>query len=166
MRRGTAGNLKDRGAQAAETVASNVKSGVDAATEMAKERMERMHSMATSAPANAGKMIRGNAAFVGGLGVAIGAVLAASLPGTTAEARVIGKGSDRIKRSARAAAHSGIETAKDRVLSAADAAAESVSASNLGGHASRIVEGVAERLTEAADDIVKTAFDPSRNPHS
>lgn len=163
---GTAGHFKDRATQVAETVASNVWSGMDAASEMAKEQMERIRSTATSAPANAGKVIRDNAALIGGLGGAIGAVLAASLPSTTTEAGVLGKASDRIKRSASAAAQSGFEAAKDTVLSAADAAAKSVSAANLGGHASRIAEGVTERLTEVADDIVTTAFDPSRNPHS
>jgi hypothetical protein len=163
---GIAGDLKDRATQAAETVASNVRSGMDAASEMGKERMERIRSTATSAPANAGKVIQDNAALIGGLGVAIGAILAASLPSTTAEARVVGKASGRIKRSASAAAQSGFEAARDTVLSAADAAAKSVSAADLGGHASRITEGVTERIIEVADDIVTTAFDPSRNPHS
>jgi hypothetical protein len=163
---GIAGDLKDRATQAAETVASNVRSGMDAASEIAKERMERIRSTATSAPANAGKVIQDNAALIGGLGVAIGAILAASLPSTTAEARVVGKASGRIKRSASAAAQSGFEAARDTVLSAADAAAKSVSAADLGGHASRITEGVTERIIEVADDIVTTAFDLSRNPHS
>jgi hypothetical protein len=163
---GMAGDLKNRATQAAEAVASNVRSGMDTASEMAKERMERIRSTATSAPASAGKVIRDNAALIGGLGVAIGAILAASLPSTTAEARVVGNASDRVKRSASAAAQSGFEAAKDTVLSAADAAAKSLSEADLGGHASRITEGVTERLTEVADDIVTTAFDPSRNPHS
>ena len=52
------------------------------------------------------------------------------------------------------------------MLSAADAAAKRVSEADLGGHASRITEGVTERLKEVAEDVVTTAFDPSRNPHS
>ena len=48
--------------------------------------------------------------------------------------------------------------------SAADAAARSVSEADLGGHASRITEDVTERLKEVAEDVVTTAFDPSRNP--
>ena len=148
---GMAGDLRDRAAQAADAVADKVRSGVDAASEMAKEQMERVRSTATNAasavPATASKVIRDNAALIGGLGVAIGAILAASLPSTRAEASVIGNASDRVKR-------------------AADAAARSVSEADLGGHASRITEGVTERLKEVADDVVTTAFDPSRNPHS
>ncbi len=167
---GMAGDLRDRAAQTAEAVASKVRSGMDAASEIAKEKMEQVRSTATNAattaPAAASKVIRDNAALIGGLGVAIGAILAASLPSTRAEASVIGNASDRVRRAAGTAAQSGFEAAKDTVLSAADAAARSVSEADLGGHASRITEGVTERLQEVADDVVTTAFDPSRNQHS
>ncbi|MEH2626417.1 ElaB/YqjD/DUF883 family membrane-anchored ribosome-binding protein [Bradyrhizobium sp. AZCC 1719] len=164
---GMAGDLRDRAAQAADAVAE-VRSGMDAASEIAKEKMERVRSTATNAataaPATASKVIRDNVALIGGLGVAIGAILAASLPSTRVEASVAGEASDRVKRAAGTAAQSGFEAAKDTVLSAADAAARSLSEADLGGHASRITEGVTERLKEVADDVVTTAFDPSRNP--
>ena len=167
---GMADDLRDRATRAANSVASKVRSGMDAASEMAKERMERLRSTATdaasAAPATASKVIRDNAALIGGLGVAIGAILAASLPSTRVEASMAGKASDRVKRAAGSAAQSGFEAAKDTVLSATDAAARSVSEADLGGHASRITEGVTEKLKEVADDVVTTAFDPSRNPHS
>ena len=162
---GMAGDLRDRATQAADAVASKVRSGMDAASEMAKERMERVRSTRCEcAPATASKVIRDNAALIGGLGVAIGAILAASLPSTRVEASVVGKASDQVKRAAGSAAQSGFEAAKDTVLSAADAAARSVSEADLGGHASRITEDVTERLKEVAEDVVTTAFDPSRNP--
>jgi hypothetical protein len=167
---GMAGDLRDRAAQTADAVANKVRSGMDAASEIAKEKMEQVRSTATNAataaPAAAGKVIRDNAALIGGLGVAIGAILAASLPSTRAEASVIGNASDRVKRAAGTAAQSGFEAAKDTALSAADAAARSVSEADLGGHAGRITEGVTDKLKEVADDVVTTAFDPSRNPHS
>jgi hypothetical protein len=63
---------------------------MDAASEMAKEQMERVRSTAkdaaTAAPATASKVIRDNAVLIGSLGLAIGAILAASLPSTRAEA--------------------------------------------------------------------------------
>ncbi|MEH2519132.1 ElaB/YqjD/DUF883 family membrane-anchored ribosome-binding protein [Bradyrhizobium sp. AZCC 1610] len=165
---GMAGDLRDRAAQAADAVADKVRSGMDAASEIAKEKMERVRSTATNAataaPETASKVIRDNVALIGGLGVAIGAILAASLPSTRVEASVAGEASDRVKRAAGTAAQSGFEAAKDTVLSAADAAARSLSEADLGGHASRITEGVTERLKEVADDVVTTAFDPSRNP--
>jgi hypothetical protein len=167
---GIAGDLRDRAAEAAETVASKVRSGMDAASEMAKERMERVRSRAqnaaTAAPETASRVIRDNAALIGGIGIAIGAILAASLPNTRAEADVMGKASDRVKRAAGTAAQSGFDAAKDAAFSAAEAAAKSVSDAELGEHASRISEGVTDRLKEVTDDIVTTAFDPSQNPHS
>ncbi|MGY2905762.1 DUF3618 domain-containing protein [Bradyrhizobium sp. URHC0002] len=163
---GVAGDLRDRATQAADAVTSKVRSGMDAASEIAREQMERVRSTATNAPATASKVIRDNAALIGGLGVAIGAILAASLPSTRVEASVVGKASDQVKRAAGTAAQSGFEAAKDTVLSAADAAAKRVSEADLGGHASRITEDVTEKLKEVADDVVTTAFDPSRNPHS
>jgi ElaB/YqjD/DUF883 family membrane-anchored ribosome-binding protein len=165
-----AGDLKDRATQAADAVADKVRSGIDAASDMAKERMERVRSTAknaaTAAPEAASKVIRDNAALIGGLGMAIGAILAASLPSTRAEASVVGNASDRVKRAAGSAAQSGFEAVKETALSAADAAAKRVSEADLGGHASRITENVTERLKEVADDVVTTAFDPSRNPHN
>ena len=50
--------------------------------------------------ATASKVIRDNAALIGALGVAIGAILAASLPSTRVEASVVGKASDQVKRAA------------------------------------------------------------------
>jgi len=73
--------------------------------------------------------------LIGGLGVAIGAILAASLPTTRAETGVMGKASDRVKRATSTATQSGFEAAKETVLSAADAAAKSVAQSDLGKHA-------------------------------
>jgi hypothetical protein len=166
---GMVGGLRDRATDAVDTVANKVRSGMDAASEMARERMEQLRSTAknaTTAPAAASQVIRNNAALIGGLGVAIGAILAASLPTTRAEAEVVGKTTDGVKRAAGAAAQSGFEAAKDVAFSAAEAAAKSVSDADLGNHASRITEGVGERLKEVTEDVVTTAFDPSQNQHS
>jgi hypothetical protein len=67
-----------------------------------------------------------------------------------------------VKRAAGKAAQSGFETAKEAVLSAADATAKSVSDADLGQHASRMTGDMSSRLKEAADDIVSAAFNPSR----
>jgi hypothetical protein len=163
---GMAGDLRDRATETADTVASTVRSGVDAASDMAKESLDRLRSTAATAPETASKLIRDNAALIGGLGIAIGAILAASLPSTRAEANVVGKATDQLKRAAGSAAQSGFEAARDTVFSAAEAAARRVSEADLGKHASRITEGVTDRLKEVADDVVTTAFDPSRNPNN
>ena len=51
-------------------------------------------------------------------------------------------------------------------MSAADAAAKSVSEADLGGHASRMTQNMTDKLKEAADDVVTAAFNPSRNPNT
>jgi hypothetical protein len=155
-----ADDLKDRAARATD----KVKAGLDAASETAKDKVGQLRSTvrdkATAAPETAQQMIRDNAALIAGLGVAIGAIIAASLPDTKAEAVAIGKASDSAKRAAGKVAQSGFE--KDAVLSAADAAAKSVSQADLGKHASRMTRDMSEKLKEAADDIVTAAFNPPR----
>jgi ElaB/YqjD/DUF883 family membrane-anchored ribosome-binding protein len=153
-----ADDLKDRVSETTD----QVKAGMHAASGKATDAIERARSTASAAPEMTRQLIRDNAALIGGLGVAIGAIIAASLPDTKIEAAVIGKASDSVKRAAGKAAQSGFETAKEAVLSAADATAKSVSDADLGQHASRMTGDMSNRLKEAADDIVSAAFNPSR----
>lgn len=155
---GLPGELKDRATQSTD----QVKAGMHAVSAKATDTIERARSSASTAPEKTRKMIRDNAVLLGGLGVAIGAIIAASLPNTKVEAAVVGGASDRVKRAAGKAAQSGFETAKDAVFSAADAAVKSASDADLGKHASRMTQDVSDRLQEAADDIVTAAFNPSR----
>jgi hypothetical protein len=159
---GLADDLRNRAAQTASTVTDKLRTGMDAASGMAKETMER----ATATPERARQVIGDNAALIGGLGIAIGAILAASLPATRAEATVMGGASDGVKRAAGEAAQSGFEAAKDAAVSMADAAAKSVADADLGGHASRMTQNMTGTLKEVADDVVTAAFNPSRNPNT
>ena len=61
---------------------------------------------------------------------------------------------------------SGFDAAKDAAVSVADAVAKSVVDADPGGHASRITENMTGTLKEVADDVAKTAFNPSRNPNT
>ena len=153
-----ANDLSDRAARTSD----RMKAGLDGASETAKAKIEQVRSTvrdkATAAPETARQMIGDNAAVIAGLGVAIGAIIAASLPATQAEAAVIGNASVGVKRAAGKAVQTGFEAAKDAVLSAGDAAAKSMSQADLGNRASHI----SERLKDAADDIVSAAFNPSQ----
>jgi len=71
-----------------------------------------------------------------------------------------------VKQAASEAVQSGFEAAKDATMSAADAAAKSVAQADLGGHASRMTQNMADTLKEAADDLVKAASSASRNPNT
>jgi hypothetical protein len=69
----------------------------------------------------------------------------------------------KVAQAAGKAAQSNLETAKDAVMSAADAAAKSVADADLGQQASRLTQHLSDRLTEATDDIVTAAFNPTPN---
>jgi len=161
-----AGIADDLNGRAGE-VTDKMKASINAASETAKDTIERARSSAretaSAAPEAARKVIGDNAALIGSLGVALGAIIAASLPDSKAEAAVIGKASDGVKRAAGKAAQSSFETAKDAVLSAVDTTAKSVADADLGKHASRMTHDASDRLTKAADDIVTAAFNPTRN---
>jgi hypothetical protein len=170
---GVVDDLRSRAAQATSTVGNKLRTGMDTA----KDTIERARSTATdtaaaakdaaaTAPARAHQVIGDNAALIGGLGIAIGAIIAAALPETKAEAKVIGQASDSVKQAAGEAAQSGFEAAKDATISAADAAAKSTAEADLGGHASRMTQNMAETVKEVADDVVAAAFNPSRNPNT
>jgi len=117
-------------------------------------------------PDQARQTIGDNAAVIGGLGIAIGAIIAAALPETKAEAKVMGQASDGLKQAANAAAQSGFEAAKDTLTSAADAASQKVGEANLGSHASRMTQNVADSVKEAAGDVVKAAFSSSQDSNN
>jgi ElaB/YqjD/DUF883 family membrane-anchored ribosome-binding protein len=148
---GLASDLRASAAQAASFASEKLKSGMDAAKDAAAK-----------APDQARQTIGDNAALIGGLGVAIGAIIAAALPETKAEAKVMGRASDGVKQAAAAAAQSGFEAAKDATTSAADAATQKVAEADLGSHASRMTQNMADTLKEAAEDVVTAAFSPSQ----
>ena len=89
-----ADEIGNRAAQAAGTVTDKLRTGMDAASGLAKDTMEfasaTVNDAAMAAPEKARQVIGDNAALIGGLGIAIGAIIAASLPTTRAEASVLG----------------------------------------------------------------------------
>jgi hypothetical protein len=166
---GVADDIGSRAAQAAGTVTDKLRTGIDAASGKVSDTVNSASATVTDAarvaPEKARQVIGDNAALIGGLGIAIGAIIAASLPATRAEASVLGEASDGVKRAAGEAAESGFEAAKDAVVSVGDAAAKSVADADLGGHATRIAENITGTVKDVVDDVVKTAFNPSRNPN-
>ncbi|MBR1208771.1 MULTISPECIES: hypothetical protein [unclassified Bradyrhizobium] len=172
-----AGDLKDKATQTFETLSGKASDGVDAVMDATKDVFDRLRTSAKDsadaardtaqqAPAKAREVIGDNAAWIGGLGIAIGAIIAAALPSTDAETKVMGRASGNVRQAANDATASGFEAAKDAALSAADAVVSSVADADLGKHASRMTEGVAEKLKDAADDIVAAAFDSNRNANT
>jgi hypothetical protein len=162
---GVADDIENRAEQAADSANDKLETGMYAARDSMERARAALNDAVTGAPEKAGRAIGDNALLIGSLGIAIGAIIAASLPATRVEASALGEASDDVRRAAGNAAKSGFEAAKDAAVSMVDAAAKSVAEADLGGHASRITENMTGTLTEIADDVVKTALNPSRNPN-
>ncbi|MGM4877875.1 DUF3618 domain-containing protein [Bradyrhizobium sp. 956_D2_N1_5] len=163
---GMAGDAQDRAASLADDLRTGATQAASFAGEKLKSGIDAAKDAATNAPDQARQTIGDNAALIGGLGIAIGAIIAAALPETKVEGNVMGRASDGVKQAAAAAAQSGFEAAKETTTSAADAAAQKVAEADLGTHASRMTQDVAGILKEAADDVVKAAFSPSQNTNT
>ncbi|MEY9400168.1 ElaB/YqjD/DUF883 family membrane-anchored ribosome-binding protein/uncharacterized protein YjbJ (UPF0337 family) [Bradyrhizobium japonicum] len=164
--RAAAGDAQDRAAGLADDLRTGATKAASFAGEKLKSGVDAAKDAATNAPDQARQAIGDNAALIGGLGIAIGAIIAAALPETKVEGNVMGRASDGVKQAAAAAAQSGFEAAKETTTSAADAAAQKVTEADLGTHASRMTQDVAGILKEAADDVVKAAFSPSQNTNT
>jgi gas vesicle protein len=161
------GDLGSRAAEIGSTVTDKLKDGMDTAKDTierarstAKDQVGAARDAVATAPAKARQVIGDNAALIGGLGIAIGAIIAAALPRTEAEDKIVGGASDSVKHTAKTATQSGFEAAKDATISAAEAATKSVDETNLGAHASRMTRNLAGTVKEAAEDVVTAAFDP------
>ena len=140
------------------------KEGVGSAQSVFQDTIDAVRGTAAATPGKARQAIGNNAALIGVFGVAVGAIIAAALPKTEVEAKVFGDASDGLKQRANEAAQSGFAAIKDKAMSAADAATMSVAGSDLGAHATRMTQNLADSLKEAAEDAVTAAFNPSRTP--
>jgi hypothetical protein len=168
----TSKTVRDRATEAAspvidgagEMIGQAVGSAQAAGNEV-QERIltSRQRGSIADAPAQTRQIIGDNAALIGGLGLAIGAIVAAALPETRMESRAVGPVSDSLKRAAGEAAGAGLDAAKEATVSAAGAAASGVRKANLGEHASRMTRTMADALKEATGDVVEAAFNPSPN---
>jgi ElaB/YqjD/DUF883 family membrane-anchored ribosome-binding protein len=169
---GVAEGLQGRAEQAYDTLSENAASSVD----MAHDAMSRLRDAAKrgvdgtkeavgSSSAGAREALRNNVAVLGGVGAVLGIIVAAALPATRAESKIMGGPREKLKEAARDAAASSVDAGKNVVLSAVDAAVQSVAEADLGRHASRMTEGAADRLREAADDVVAAALESSPNAH-
>lgn len=143
------------------------KEGIDRVRSAANDKINAARSAAAAAPEHTRQTIGNNAVLIGGLGIAIGAMLAGALPQTKTEATILGDANEEVKQKANEAVQAGFATLKDKALSAADAATKSVAGSGLGDLASRMTQDLAGSVKEAAVDVASAAFDPSpRAPES
>ena len=144
-------------------IAGDLRTGAEEATSAISDKLisggNAIKGTAGAASGRARDLV-GDHVLIGGLGIAMGAILAAALPGTRAEAMAMGKAVDRVKQTASEAAQSAFEAAKDATRSAADAAATS-GGGDLGGHGSPMAQNMAGTLQEAGTTAV-TSSPPSK----
>jgi ElaB/YqjD/DUF883 family membrane-anchored ribosome-binding protein len=91
--------------------------------------------------------VKDNPILVAGVGAAVGAFLAASIPPSEAENRLFGPGSDKLKNKAREAAADSIEKAGDFVTDAAGSMAAAAAREGLDA------TGVQSALSKVADSV-------------
>jgi gas vesicle protein len=160
------GDVSSRITDTAATISGNVSDTVDQVRNAASSALEGGRNYAAAAPEKARGVIRDNAALIGGIGIAIGAVIAAALPKTSVEAKAMGAVSDSMKQAAGDAARAGFDTVQDTARSAADAAQKSVAEADLAGHASRMTQNLGDAVKDAAQDAVSAAYNPSRTQNT
>jgi ElaB/YqjD/DUF883 family membrane-anchored ribosome-binding protein len=143
----TATSLKDRLSDAAVDARSTISETADNITGQASDLAQQ----ARTAVSNSWDQ---NPLLVAGIGLAIGAFIAAALPSTRTEEGLFGESSDALRRTAEGVAAKGVDAAKavvDKTASAAGAQGLSVDGlSKLGENLTGKVRAVAERGVEAA----------------
>jgi len=116
-----------------------------------------------SSPQKARQAIGDNAALIGSLGIAIGALLAASLPKSETEAAVIGPAADEAKRAAGSALQSGFEEVKEAAMSAAAAAVKGAADSGFRAQSSTTEGSMGKSSKSFPGDVATVAANPVGN---
>ena len=154
---------------AVKNAASGVTSMVGGAT-AASDAGSIMEGAATTAKSSGDAIIRfvnDNALLVAGIGAAVGAFIAASIPASEAENRLFGAGSDKLKSKAAEVAAQGIEKAGEIAADAAGAAAAAAAREGLDAAGVRqALNSVADSVRAVADRGVNTALGSTPPPNS
>lgn len=156
----TAGDAASKTAATAEKVTAALAGNAD----LVKNRTS---VMATGARSAVTKFLNENALLVAGIGAAVGAFIAASIPASEAENRLFGAGSEKLKHKAREAAAHGIEQAGDIVAEAAGSIAAAAAREGLDATGvKQALNTVADSVRAVADRGVDTALGTAPTPGS
>ena len=150
---------------ARESVTSTMSSASDAARDALDTTRSKVAETLKTTRTSAENIVRDNAALVGGLGLAIGALIAASLPSSRTEQEALGPASDALRRNATEAASEKFDEMKNAAMAATEQAAERISKADVGERMSQTTEDAAEKIKTVADDAITTAFEPSQTNH-
>lgn len=169
--RDAAHGMRDTISGVSDSLASSVSDAAAAATDMASRTAMAVRDRAVSAGEQSRTMfvdmVDRNPLLAVGVGLTIGAVLAASFPVSNAENQLFGETSDGLKEKARDAASDGIERARDV---AKDAIAEAASAASREGLNPQTIQsavgGLAQSVKAVAERGVQTALGDAPSPKS
>ena len=130
---------------------------------------DRAAGMGASSHNSATDFVNNNALLVAGIGAAVGAFIAASIPPSDAENRLFGAGSEKLKVKAREAAAQGIEKAGDIASEAvgsvaAAAAREGLDAAGVQCALNEVADSVRAVTDRGLDTALGTTTQPNEQP--
>jgi ElaB/YqjD/DUF883 family membrane-anchored ribosome-binding protein len=151
-------------ARGVQDAASESTGAISRSVSDAKDRVTQAAQSSQSAVMD---FVEKNPLLVAGIGAAVGAFIAASLPSSRAENALLGKGSDGLKDKARDAAAQGLERAKDLAAGVASDVAGSVAREGLDtSGAGKAVDSITKGLKAVAERGVETAISGTRRASS
>lgn len=162
-------------ADTASRLASDVAAGVSGAAASSYQGVVDAASYASEQAVRAGQQTREtflqtldrNPLLVGGIGLAIGALIAAAIPVTRQENRLLGETSDEMKRRARELASEGYEAAKDAAEQLYEDTARHAREQGLSADALReSVEELGQKVRTVADRTAAAVSGGERSANS
>ena len=158
------GTAKSAVGGAAGQVAS-VAECVSAAGETANSAKDQAAAMGARSRDALTSFVDDNPLLVAGIGAAVGAFIAASIPSSDAENKLFGAGSEKLKNKAREAAAQGIEQAGNIAAEAAGSVATAAAREGIDtAGVQRALNTVADSVRKVADRGLETAL--GNNPQS
>jgi ElaB/YqjD/DUF883 family membrane-anchored ribosome-binding protein len=161
--RTTAHDVRDSISGVGRSVFDSVKEGAVSATDSVSATASDLKNQVTEFGDQTKNsfvdLVDRNPLLVGGIGLAIGAFIAASLPPSDAENRMFGERSDDLKDKAMEAASQGVDGAKDVAAGMVGDVAEAAARQGLNAEGlAKAVEGVTEGAKSVMDKGLKTAL--------
>jgi ElaB/YqjD/DUF883 family membrane-anchored ribosome-binding protein len=161
--------VKGAARSTAGSTAAKAEDVTAASADIATAVKERAAAMGTSSRNAVTDFVNDNPLLVAGIGAAVGALIAASIPPSDAENRLFGAGSGKLKDKAREAAAQGIEQAGDIASEAAGsvaaaAAREGLDAAGVQGALNKVADSVRAVTDRGLDTALGTTQQPNQQP--
>lgn len=168
---GVASDARSAATSLAEKLVEDAQNATTMAVGSASESLSTLKDKATRYSKRSSSslmdVIEKNPLLVAGVGLAIGGIIAASVPSTDTEHELFGKRSDQFKEKAQQAAAGGVERAKDMTAALAGDAAAAAAREGLSSEGlKKAVEGVTAGVKSVADKGMQTALGGESTPPS